>query len=527
MTMDAVPRRATTVTLEVVALLAASTLLAGFVAARYDGLWGETDSNVFATAIRAMLVDAHLVPASNVYVNGYGFPALGAFLVRATGLSVAHLQLFGGALLVVWLVIPAWLAYRELTGSGRGATLATVFILAQPEFLFPVLRGTHEKFTRGLMFLCLYLFVRSVAARLHWRRFAALLLAFYLAIYALVTFNNLLATSFIVAVGLALVGSLGVRWLGGTQSDESAAARRRMLYVIGVSLLLAFLFTFYTYPPARHGLLVVESMWNRLAMLFLEVQDVATNPYQAVETAWTSSSAYLLLSIPNWLLLGVSFVLWVVVTLVWWRNRSWPQVPGTLVLWSLYGAFGLLGALSVLVDISGAVAGNLQLRSFSTFAMVAAALVADRFVHWTPHRPWVLRWAYGALAVVVAFLSIVAVIKATNEPALSNKWIYYAPGELVALDWSRRSYQDATTWAGLDERLRAAIGICCAWEMEGARFDSSDLDVGTRNALISDIIRARSARLGVDLPIPGDSLRVYDNGDAEIYHLRPRTPFQR
>ncbi len=527
MTSVASPHRSHGPISDVVVLLTAAVLLVGFAAMRYGGLWGETDSNAFAIAIRAMLADNRLVPSSYVYVNGYGFPALGAFLVRITGLSVTHLQLFGGALLAIWLVIPAWLAYRELTGSGRAATLATVLILAQPEFLFPILRGSHEKFTRGLMFVCLYLLVRSIAARRQWRRFSALLLAFYLASYALIAFNNLMATSFIFAVGFALAGSLGVRWLGGAQNDDSAATRKRLLYAVGISLLLAFLFTFYAYPPARHGLLIVESIWNRLAMLFLDVEEVATNPYQTVATAWTSPSAYLLVSVANWILLGVSFPLWVAETFAWWRRHSWPEAPRVILLWSLYGAFGLLGALSVAVDVSGAVAGNLQLRSFSTFAMIAAALVADRYVHWTPRRPAIRRLVNGALTVMVAFLSIVAVAKATNEPVVSNKWIYYAPGELLALDWSRHRYPDASTWAGLDERLRAAIGICCDWEAQGAQFDSFQPDLGTHNALISDIIREHAGRLGVALPVGGDSLRVYDNGAAEVYHLRPQTPFQR
>jgi hypothetical protein len=45
--------------------------------------------------------------------------------------------------------------------------------------------------------------------------------------------------------------------------------------------------------------------------------------------------------------------------------------------------------------------------------------------------------------------------------------------------------------------------------------------------MISDVTRARSVRLGVPLPIESDSLLTYDNGQAQIYHLRPRTPYQR
>lgn len=520
-------QRSSSVSVEISAVLTAAALVAGFTTMRYGGLWGETDTNAFASAIRAMLTEAHLVPRQFVYPNGYGFPVLGTFLIRVTGLSVAQLQIFGGALLAIWLVIPAWLAYRALTGSTSAATLATVIILTQPEFLFPILRGSHEKFTRGLMFLCILLLVRSVLVRQYWRRFSAYLLAFYLAAYAMITFNNLLATSFITALALSLALSLFVRPLAHATEDNSSPIRRRLFYASGIALVLAFLFTFYAYAPASSGILIVDSIVDRLALLFLDVEAVSVNPYQTITSAWINLPVYFIVSIANWLLLILSFGLWSIQTVRWWRNRSWSEDPSVFLLWSLYGAFGFLGAVSIAVDISGAIASNLQHRIFPSFAMIAAAVVADWFMRRQAQRPLVRRAAYGSLAIAIALLGIVAVVKATNEPSLSNKWNYYAPTELSALAWARTAYPDSPTWVSFDERLRAAIGICCSWETEGVQLDSWEPEPGTRSYLISDIIRARGQRLNLPLPIEGDSLRVYDNGSAEIYHLRPRTPFQK
>ncbi|NLF63943.1 MAG: hypothetical protein GX579_05010 [Chloroflexi bacterium] len=493
---------------------------------RYGKLWGETDTNVFAVLIRAMVDEAKLVPVQRVYPNGYGFPVLATYLVSISGLSVTGMQLAGGALLAVWVVLPVWLAYRELVGSARGATLATVLILIQPEFLFPILRGTHEKFTRGLMFLCLFLLVRSILARQTWRRFAALLLGFYLASYALITFNNLLATSFIVALGLALVLGLIMRYLIAPRSDSSDTMRR-LLYAVSISLLLAFLFTFYAYPPARHGLRIVESVWDRMAMLFLDVEEVAANPYHTLTTAWVSFPVYLIVSIANWLLLIASFVLWIVQTHTWWRKRTWPEEPRTILLWSLYGAFGFLGAVSILVDVSGAIALNLQHRIFPSFAMIAAPFVTAWSLRQQTFRTTTRPLAYGLLVVVISFLSVVAVAKATNEPLVSNRWVFSTPAEFTGLDWARQNNPNGSTWAAFDSRLRASTGIQYGWETQGAKFDSHDPAPSTRTHLISDVMRARSERLNLRLPIEGDSLRVYDNGAAELYHLRPRTPYQK
>jgi hypothetical protein len=496
---------------------------------RYGGLWGETDTQVFAAAGRAMLRDVRLVTSGSLYSNGYGYSVLLTFLVHLTGLSVARVQLFGSAVLAVWIILPAWLAYRELTGSTRGATMATVLILVQPEFLFPILRGTHEKFTRGLMFLCIYLLMRSIRWRGEWRRYAAALLAFYLTVYALISFNNLFATSFILALILSLALSLFPHLLNRRLVDEGAPTRLRLIYAAGIGLTLAFLFTFYVYAPARHSLYLLDSIVGRISLLFLEVGQTAFNPYQTISSGWTNRFAYLVVSVANWLLLTVSFALWSVRTVTWLRRRDRPMGSRAMLLWSLYGAFGFLGAVSILVDLSGAIAANLQHRMFPSFAMVAAALVADRVASMRLRvlSPSARRLTYGVLKIIVAFLGMVAVIKATNEPAVSNKWTYYAPAELVATAWSRGASPGSVTWVSIDERLRAAIGICCGWEDDGKLYDIWRPDIGTRTYMVSDVVRARARRLEFALPIESDSLRVYDNGAAEIYRLRPRTPFQR
>lgn len=522
-------RRATDGSTEVIILLTATALVAGYSAMRYRGLWGDSDTAAFASAIRAMIADARLIPQQHVYSNGYGFPTLATFLLHITGLSVAQMQITGGALLAVWVVIPVWLAYRELTSSTRGATLATVIILVQAEFLFPILRGSHEKFTRGLMFLCLYLLVRSILARQQTRLFSALLLAFYLALYALITFNNLMATSFIVALGLALLLSLGVRKVAEARSDSSSATQRRLFYAVGISLLLAFIFTFFAYPPARSGLRVVESIWDRLALLVLDVEETATtvNPYLIVSAAWTSLPVYLMISIANWLLLALSFVLWSTQTLSWWRNQAWPREARPLLLWSLYGAFGFLGAISIAIDFSGALASNLQHRVFPSFAMIAAPLVADWFVRQRAWRPGAHSLANGTLAIGIALLGILAVAKATNEPLLSNTWQYYTIPEKRALLWGERHLDQEMLWVGINERIPAAMDICCPNEFEKLTLSGGRPRPAVRDLLISDTIRVRAARVGFNLPVAGDSLLTYTNGEADLFHQRPRTPFQK
>ncbi len=523
------PTKSSKGTVSLLLALAVSILIGLYPHIRYNGhLSGGGDAGRFAVWIASMQSQMTILTSGGTYGNGYGYQALVVLSNHITGLDLGVFQTYLGTLLIVWTVFVAWLFYREITQSNLATGLAMFILLAQPELLFALLRGTHEKFSRGLMFLCLYLLVRSILARRQLRLFVSFLLAFYLAGYALISFNNLLAISFIAALALALALSLFIRQLNRARPDNNSATRRRLLYAVLILLVLAFIFTFYAYPPARKGIVIAESATDRLALLFLDVEEATENPYQTISTSWISLPVYLLVSIANWLLLAISFMLWSAQSHSWWRCHTWPDEPRDLLLWSLYGSFGFLGALSIAVDVSGAMsARNIQHRVFPSFAMIAAPVVANWVVRRQEFRPVARRLVYGMLVAGIALLSLVALAKSSNEPLLSNKWSFYSPNEFKAVDWTLTTNPNAPTWISYDERLRAAIHNCCPWEVEETLLDAWRPEPGTRNYLMSNVIRARAKRSNLSLPIEGDSLRVYDNGSAEIYRLRPRTPFQK
>ena len=506
-------------------LLSAVILLGTYVLLRYAGLRGETDTNVFTSVIRAMQDSGELIPSASFYPNGYGFQTLSVFLIHATGMSLSSLQLIGGVLLMVWIVFPAWLIYYEFTETSSGAVLATVLLFVQPEFLFPILRGSHEKFTRGLMFLCVYLLIRSLHARSHIERFTSWILAYYIASYALITFNNLLATSFIMAVSISMILTWVVIRVSRQASPTLQHTIRRLTFATVISLALAFLFTFYIYPPARHDLLVLEDVGQQMGALLLDVETESVNPYGVIDTGWTSRTVYFILSLANWLLLGMSAIIWLWQSLLWLIRRQHPpgENENQLLLWAFYGAFAFIGALSVVSDISGSI-GNLQHRLFPSFAMFGAPVVAKWLTDWTgqsnTRRIAPIIWAG------IGILAILSTFKATNEPLFSNKWIFYIPAEMQAIDWASEKLAEQALWVEYDERLTSAVGIRNEGLRLPVRLDSYSHEPWTRNFLVSDVIRSRSVRLSVPLPIQADSLRSYDNGQAQIYHLRPRTPYQ-
>jgi hypothetical protein len=303
---------------------------------------------------------------------------------------------------------------------------------------------------------------------------------------------------------------------------------QRLAYAAIISLSLAFIFTFYAYKPARHNLLVFQTIGERTAALALDVEANSANPYQAVNTGWISLRVYLMLSLANWLLLGMSALIWMWQSLTWLRHRQW--LPGTkghdesgLLLWAFYGAFAFVGAISVISDLSGALGSNLQHRLFPSFAMFAAPLVAK----WLAKVSYNKRYTQMILWGSIGILAILSTLKATNEPLFSNKWLFYTHAEMQALDWANIYLTEQRLWVEHDERLSTALSIRTGDAELNVSLDQAIVELGTRDFLISEITRRRSVRISTPLPIEADSLRIYDDGQAQIYHWRPRTPYQR
>ncbi len=501
-------------------------IVGGYFVARYEGRWAENDSAVFAKYIRLLLQTGQLTPTDVVvYPNGYAYQAISAFIVAITGLDVTTLQQVIYPLTSALVVLPAWALYRELLGSARGATLATVLLFTQPEFLFVILRSSHEKFTRTLLLLCLLLLVRSFKIRDRPWLFAMHVTLFYVTSFAFIAGNNLLAHSFIFAIAIALMLGWVLEGWRPHLRLESASLVQRLPYAVLISLGLVYLFTFYAYQPAQHDLLVLQNLVDRIAALFLDVQTQPTNAYAQVATGWISLPVYFMVSIANWIILAVSFVIWLRQGVRWVLRSRTPESLPAWLLWLFYAALAAQGGFSVLADASGALGSNLQHRIFPSMSIIAVGIVSATLTQWQPRR--FVRPLHLGLTALIGCIAVLSVLKATNEPLLSNKWTFYQANELRALEWSDAHLRDSEIWTELDERLAVAFITKHGSSTNGNNWYAFDLNPTTRNLIITNVTRLRSSRLQQALPLPPDAQRVYDNGDAQLYHLRARTPYQR
>jgi hypothetical protein len=351
--------------------------------------------------------------------------------------------------------------------------------------------------------------------------------------YTLLSFNNLLANSFTVALGISAGLLLALGQLGRVAPTVCRPLAGRLGTATLVALALSGLFTFYAYRSAQHDLIVLSSIGDHLAALVDQYQHPAANadkttynPYTVINTGWVSPTVYLALSLANWLILAASAATWVWRTVAWAMLRRPVSDAAELLLWALWLALALEVVASVLVDLSGALVGNLQHRTFPTFVMLAAPLTASWLVR-TERLPRLARSVVASLVGLgIAALALLSVMKATNEPLLSNKWLFYLPAEEIALDWADTTLADRSIWCGLDDRLATATLIRRGAVQRTVGLDAFNVDPSTHDFLISDVMRAQSARLGASLPLDADMLVTYDNGQAQVQHLRPKSPFQ-
>jgi hypothetical protein len=493
---------------------------------RFGGRWAEVDTAQQSTSIRAMVVEQALIPPSyELYPNGYLFSVLSTFLLAFTGLSAAELLQWLYPLISASLVVIAWPTYRELTGSAGAATLATLLLLAQPEFLFVILRGSHERVLRALLFASILLLAQSVRRIAEGRPSVAHVLLFQLTLYAIIATNSFFGSSYFIALLVALVGSSFAIYLGPGLAAVSSALRRRVLYAPILALVLVFLFNTFIYPPAGSTASQLPTILDRLSQLFLTTDAASRDPtvtlhdpYAGIFSQWVDFRIYLLLSIGTFALMGSSAIIWARQGLRWLAQQDNPPTLGQWTLWLLFAAFLLQGVLSIVADRAGALGGNLQHRTFPTFAMVGTPVVAAALISWRPsHRLRVLA------ATGLGVLTLFAVIKSTNDPNVSNKWTFYLPYEVEAVRFVGSHIADPPYWADLDERLGAMQVLLNASPVSR----TSTVRPEVRTYVLTDLVRIRATRLGRPLPPVSGELRVYDNGGAQVYRTRPRTPFQR
>ena len=245
---------------------------------------------------------------------------------------------------------------------------------------------------------------------------------------------------------------------------------------------------------------------------------------------WANSSIYSLISSFRWILLLGSFAVWVIL-LRQSLSRMGTAPLHQLLLLAIYGAFGFQLAVGIPVDLVGLAAGsNLQVRLYTYFALFAAPVfvlgltnLLERLSSRLPSTP--LRLGLG---LVVMGFSLISLVKATLDPVISNRWLFYNPTEVRAIAFWREQSPTEPIWVGTSGRLSFAQQMQFPdQEVRDDLYDIGPPDPGTTKLIQTRLEAQSAANWSLGLPTGLLGHRVYDNGEAQIFHRLPLSPFQR
>jgi hypothetical protein len=495
--------------------------LAGYFILRYDGRWAESDSSGLTIAINSVLKYAGLTPEQGYYMHGIGYQAVALTLMFFTGLTapVLQTQLFP-YLAVLGLLITSYAFFRVVTRNGIIAILASVLVLFQPDFLFVTLRGSHEKLTWPLMMLALTLLFHSVGKPL--RKMIIYVIFFYLVVFTMITTNVFFGSVFLFAILISMI--LGLIMLRFSRFQIAPLPQKdvqRLMYISLSGGILVFIFMAYLYPPALANFRQFNTIIDQISALLFSFE-VGALPYSYISYGWISPQVYFILTVFTWTL--------VVTSLLEWLRRARQLYKGTRrqglvenIDWLLYSGFVVQIAISVVIDFAGWLAANLQLRLFPGFTVIAVCLLVRRFQEVLASASWtdrVRRFAPAVIIPAVIWFASASVLKASNEPMLSNKWSFYTKSEYSAVQWVEWHIDHNDIWSGFDERMANLFRLLFISDSDTKNFFyRGDFRTTTRYVFYSANDRYRETRLDLEpLPVePWD--QIYDNGEVQIFHL--------
>lgn len=501
-------------------------LYAAYFVLRYGGLWIENDTAVFSMVTTQWIHSGKL--PTGAYPHGFGYQAWLSTLALLTGLDANTANTLVAPFLgVIMVIVPAYLCYYALLKTESRAIVAGLMLFTIPELMFSILRGNHEKLSICFFVMGLYSFLKALqSAHGGDRRSVTLWTVFY---YVLVFANTSVNDYFASTVVFATIPTTLVVLVLARKSRPNKLKQfllGKLVLSVITSYLVVVLVMFFIFPEAGQDFLLAKSAGQKVQDLFLTMH-ASSNPYTVVTQAWAGSTASMLMSSFRRLLLGLSFIsLMIHVRGTMRKNTEIPS--NTALLVASYVSFGLIIIISVPIDFSGLAAGsNLEVRNYTYFAVIAIPMIAS-----TPlkvlHREWLRKAAYSALAVGLMCFLLIGLLKTSLDPIVSNDWIFYTKSESQGLQDFLSLTDGASLWAGSDNRL---VNLAEVLDMN---IPSGDQVAGffiqsrpqIRYILWSPQVQAQVTVQQMVAPNIQEQNRIYDNGGAEIYQLRPQTPFQ-
>lgn len=515
-----------------VVLLAVALGYAGYFVLRYGGLWTENDTSLFSSVTMQMLRAGNVLFPGQ-YTHGYGYPAWLGSIALLTGLRVPAVNtIIMPYLGSFFLGVMAFLTYRVWLRSGRWAILGVLLLFGAPDLFFGVLRGNHEKLTIAMFLMVFYAMGQGFSAigRGKLREYAAWTLLMYFFVFTDATVNDYFASTLAVATTIAVVVAVWMTRHANETDEKDWLVVRRFSAVMATTWLLVLWVMFFVFTPAGADFSLLKGAASKLVSLFLTFH-VGSNPYTLAHQEWAGPVVIDLVASYRWAISIASLVVWL--STLWWALvRRHSLVWETLILVTLYGAFGLTVAAAIPLDFVGLAAGsNLEVRNFTYFVLFASPMLLFGVRELMMRRRGVANlfsssWVKVAFGVFLTGFIAIGLLKATLDPSISNQWMFYRPSERQAVTYFWNRAESSALWTGPDNRV---VYMWQTWNVDDPNHNSVvgyTLTGEERDWLKSAVVVANTVAEGAPVPDYAAQDLVYSDGFSQIYHMAPQTPFQ-
>jgi len=516
-----------------VILIISAILIGLYWRSRYGGDITEGDSQRMTADINNVYTSETINPSNGaIYVSGFGFPVIMTFISHLTNLSVHDLQLDSP----IWfgpLILIAFLAYRELLRSAIAALTACFLLMLMPDFVFYIMRLSHEKATWMFALLLVYLLARSYRMT-SLRAVTVNGILFYLVFWAMASTNVFFSSTLLTATAFSFVAcQLLLRLNRFIQFSINISVITRFILITLTGFVVIYSVIAYIYPPAKSYYYYLPIFQNRLQTLFIGEQStqIISSAGIAPALTWRSSLTYLLLTIPQWTIVLISAASWIAIAWSLVRKKFNSQL---LLIWLLYGAVTFQALIAIVIDTGGfLLIENLTVRLFTTLALFAAPLASHLIIRVLTtlmnRERRVQMLSVVALTIVVAFSSLFMLLKIVNDPVVSNLWIFYLPQQVAGVAWLEDHLVNQQVYVDLFPIKRDAFLFDNPTDNQTLNyyFSGSTESINRFSYILTSQITQYQANLThATLPMTVSYDQIYDNGDVKIYRFRPRNPFQ-
>jgi hypothetical protein len=206
-------------------------------------------------------------------------------------------------------------------------------------------------------------------------------------------------------------------------------------------------------------------------------------------TSFRSPIIYLVLTGIYWIILPISGLMGLIFVKRYVIDKNNEYMYKNLCALILVSFFGLLG-LSILMDrvIHSGVGDNLELRVLPyllVFSACGAACALSEISTMIVKEPWKKLFV---VLIIVAFVifSISSLLKATNDPSISDFKIYYTPEEKNGIDWIEINSHQNSIWFGegrFSEAFKFESSDYAFKNVPAAQENATDVFIVTHNYL--------------------------------------------